>query len=105
MILGIPREIKNNEFRVAVTPEVLSGRVSILGAGNNIPGIYTKTSTLALTNLTLPYIKKIADGGFNAIIEDTGLMSGLNIHNSEIGYLEIAEDLDMMDKFKEFKKT
>jgi len=62
MILGIPREIKNNEFRVAVTPEVLSGRVLILGAGNNISGIYTKTSTLALTNLTLPYIKKIADG-------------------------------------------
>jgi len=32
-------------------------------------------------------------------------MIGLNIHNSEIDYLEIAEDLDMMNKFKEFKKT
>jgi len=71
----------------------------------NIPGIYPKTSTLALTNLTLPYIKKIAGGGLNAIIEDTELLSGLNILNSKIGYLKVAEDLDMMDKFKEFKKT
>jgi alanine dehydrogenase len=71
----------------------------------NMPGIYPKTSTLALTNLTLPYIKKIASNGFDIVIKDPELFSGLNIHNSKICYRKIAEDLDLMDRFMDHKST
>ena len=68
----------------------------------NIPGIYPKTATLALTNLTLQYIKRIAEKGHTSVINDSKLISGLNIHNGKIGYLKVAEDLDMIDKYKDF---
>ena len=51
----------------------------------NMPGAYPRTSTLALTNATLPYIATLADKGIeSAIKEDIELRSALNTCNGEI---------------------
>src|SRR5213075_1664253 len=39
----------------------------------NMPGAVPRTSTIALTNATLPYTRQIASGGFTKAIEDAGL--------------------------------
>lgn len=51
----------------------------------NMPGAVPYTSTLALTNVTFPYVKKIADLGWeNACQTDEALQKGLNISKGEI---------------------
>ena len=50
----------------------------------NMPGAYPRTSTLALTRATLPYVLRIAEGGLDAVRRDPGLAEGLNIHAGSI---------------------
>ncbi|MDR2388688.1 MAG: alanine dehydrogenase [Tannerellaceae bacterium] len=58
----------------------------------NIPGAVPQTSTLALTNATLPYALKIAGEGWqNACRKDPGLAKGLNIVEGKIVYPAVAE--------------
>jgi len=46
----------------------------------NIPGDYPVTATYALANATIPYVKRIADMGWqNASLEDTAIYSGVNV--------------------------
>ena len=57
----------------------------------NIPGAVPQTSTLALTNATLPYVIKLADRGWEkACEEDPGLELGLNIVEGKIVYPAVA---------------
>ena len=70
----------------------------------NMPGTYPRTSTMALTNATLPYVLNLADKGINALKEDKGFAKGLNTYNGFITYRPVAEALGMVDKFKEFDK-
>jgi alanine dehydrogenase len=47
----------------------------------NMPGAVPNTSTSALTNATLPYIRQIARGGWkDALRADAALAAGLNTH-------------------------
>ena len=58
----------------------------------NMPGAVPYTSTVALTNVTLPYVLKIADKGWEqACQEDASLQKGLNIVHGEVVYPEIVE--------------
>jgi alanine dehydrogenase len=58
----------------------------------NMPGAVPYTSTLALTNVTLPYVLKLANLGWrNALSKDKELAKGLNIIDGKIVYEEIAE--------------
>lgn len=51
----------------------------------NMPGIVPHTSTLALTNTTLPYIVRLASEGVEkAIRSDPGLAKGVNVMNGRI---------------------
>ncbi len=59
----------------------------------NIPGVVPRTSTFALTNATLPYIKKLADTGLKIIKEDSALAKGVNISEGKITYPAVAEAL------------
>lgn len=71
----------------------------------NMPAAYPRTSTMALTNATLPYLMKLADKGFtNAVKEDAGFAKGGNTHKGFITYKPVAEALNMNDKFKELKE-
>lgn len=69
----------------------------------NMPAAYPRTSTIALTTETLPYILKIADRGIDAFKEDEGFAKGVNTHRGYITYKSIAEDLGMINKYKEFQ--
>jgi len=56
----------------------------------NMPGAVPYTSTLALTNVTLPYVIKIANQGWVAATDaDPGLAKGLNIVKGEVVYDDI----------------
>mgnify|MGYP001101296200 CR=1 FL=1 len=58
----------------------------------NMPGAVPYTSTLALTNVTLPYVLKLADLGWKKACEqDASLEKGLNIVKGKIVYEEIVE--------------
>lgn len=71
----------------------------------NMPGAYPKTSTIALTNATLPYLLKLADNGFiNSIKNDAGFAKGVNTYKGFITYKPVAEALGLEDKFRELKE-
>jgi alanine dehydrogenase len=57
----------------------------------NMPGAVPRTSTIALTNATLPYTRMLANRGFErAIRENPGLAEGVNVYNGEITYEAVA---------------
>ncbi len=58
----------------------------------NMPGAVPITSTLALTNATLPYVMKLANKGYKqALRESPALLSGLNIIGGNITHRKVAE--------------
>ena len=58
----------------------------------NIPGAVPYTSTLALTNATMPYALRLADKGWRkACAESEELRKGLNIVEGKVVYKEVAE--------------
>ena len=62
----------------------------------NIPGAVPYTSTMALTNATMPYTIALADKGWEkACSDDSALARGLNIINGKITYKAVADVWDM----------
>jgi len=62
----------------------------------NMPGAVPYTSTLALTNATLPYVLEIANKGWvDACKSNMEIQKGLNIAKGQIVYKEVAEAFDM----------
>ncbi|WP_207423264.1 alanine dehydrogenase [Desertivirga brevis] len=62
----------------------------------NMPGAVPRTSTLALTNATLPYAIILADkGAEKAISGSYALKQGLNTHAGYLCYAAVAEALDL----------
>ncbi|UXP30863.1 alanine dehydrogenase [Reichenbachiella agarivorans] len=62
----------------------------------NMPGAVPYTSTLALTNATLPYAIQLANKGWKkACQENLDLKPGLNIIKGEIVYKAVAEAFDL----------
>ncbi|MCH5232512.1 MAG: alanine dehydrogenase [Muribaculaceae bacterium] len=62
----------------------------------NIPGAVPFTSTLALTNATLPYALKLADLGWvEACKRDKGLADGVNVVDGKVTFKAVAEAFDM----------
>ncbi|HEX9113471.1 MAG TPA: alanine dehydrogenase [Nitrospirota bacterium] len=60
----------------------------------NMPGAYPRTSTLALTNATLPYIKTIAELGIERAVQtDPVIRSALNTYDGRIAHKALAESL------------
>ena len=58
----------------------------------NMPGAVPYTSTLALTNATLPYATQLANKGWRrACSENSELRSGLNVVHGEVVYPGVAE--------------
>lgn len=60
----------------------------------NMPGAVAKTSTIALTNVTVPYALQIAGkGALKAVQENEGLLNGVNIANGKITCKAVADAL------------
>ncbi|MEA3372863.1 MAG: alanine dehydrogenase [Campylobacterota bacterium] len=65
----------------------------------NMPGAYPKTATVALTNATLPYIRKLANEGCpDAIKNDSSLALGVNIFNGSVTNPAVAKALGLESK-------
>ncbi len=62
----------------------------------NMPGAVARTSTLALTNATLPYARALAAKGWKqACQDDSALALGLNVVNGKVTYPGVAEAFGM----------
>lgn len=60
----------------------------------NIPAAVPRTATLALVNATLPYVRALADHGFEeAVRRDPGLAKGLNVAAGVLRNDAVAADL------------
>lgn len=60
----------------------------------NMPGAVARTSTLALTNATMPFVLALAEKGWqHALKDDKHLMNGLNIHAGQVTNQAVAESL------------
>jgi len=61
----------------------------------NMPGAVPQTSTFALTNVTRPYAKKIAELGLvEAIRQDRALAKAVNTYGGHVTYEAVARDLN-----------
>ncbi len=62
----------------------------------NMPGAVPRTSTVALTNATLPYVRSLADLGWqHATAKDPGLARGLNVHEGQVTHGAVARALGL----------
>jgi len=60
----------------------------------NMPAACARTSTMGLTNATLPYALKLANLGVRkALREDRWILEGLNVYMGKVTYRPVAEDL------------
>ena len=70
----------------------------------NIPGAVPYTSTMALTNATLPYAVRLADLGWKeACRRDSGLADGVNVVDGKITFKAVAEAFDLPYTPREIK--
>ena len=69
----------------------------------NMPGVVSRTSTYALTNVTLKYASMLAAMGVeDALAKDKALFKGLNVYNGYVCYEPVAKDLGM--EYRAFKQ-
>lgn len=62
----------------------------------NIPGAYAKTSTYALTNVTLPYVVKLAEYGLEECLRsDESLRKGVNVLDGKCTCESLAKSLNL----------
>jgi len=70
----------------------------------NMPGAVPRTSTHGLSNVTLPYILKLANQGFQQAVQgDKALALGVNTHEGKIVYQAVAETFNL--PYSELKFT
>ncbi|WP_456278005.1 alanine dehydrogenase [Bacillus sp. AK128] len=62
----------------------------------NMPGAVPRTSTMALTNVTVPYAVQIANKGYKqACLENEALLKGINTLNGFVTYKAVAESHEL----------
>ena len=62
----------------------------------NMPGAVARTSTLGLSNATLPFLLALADKGWKGALNvDPHLRAGLNVHAGRISHPAVAEALGL----------
>ena len=60
----------------------------------NMPGAVARTSTIALTNATMPFLLELADKGWRQACEDDPhLLAGLNVHAGKLTYYAVGKAL------------
>ena len=70
----------------------------------NMPGAYPRTSTIALTEATLPYAMRLADEGLEALKADPGFAKGLNTHRGHITCAAVADALGLSARYRQFDR-
>jgi alanine dehydrogenase len=60
----------------------------------NMPGAVARTSTLALNNVTLPFIQSLADKGYKqALVDDPHLLDGMNVYRGKLTNEAVANEI------------
>lgn len=60
----------------------------------NMPGGVARTSTVALNNITMPFVLALAQKGYRkALLDDAHLRNGLNVFEGKITHEAVARDL------------
>lgn len=59
----------------------------------NMPGAVPRTSTMALSNATFPYVLKLAKEGLTALKDDPYFRLGLNVYNGYITHRDLADSV------------
>lgn len=67
----------------------------------NMPGAYPRTSTIALSDATLPYILRIANAGKESLMTDKTLVKAINVCDGKITCKAAAEGLGMLDNYRQ----
>ena len=70
----------------------------------NMPGAYPRTSTLALTSATLPYVQRLADSGVAALRKDQGFGKGVNTYHGHLTCAGVADALELTARYKAFSE-
>ncbi|QQS13819.1 MAG: alanine dehydrogenase [Rhodospirillales bacterium] len=66
----------------------------------NMPGAVARSSTIALTNATLPFVLAIADKGWRqALLSDLNLLAGLNVCDGKLTHPGVAHGLSRSTDF------
>lgn len=60
----------------------------------NMPGAVPRTSTMALSNVTLPYVLALANKGIEALKEDPNFLQGLNTYQGHITCSGVSDALN-----------
>ncbi|CAL1238993.1 alanine dehydrogenase [Candidatus Methylocalor cossyra] len=68
----------------------------------NMPGAYPRTSTLALSAATFPYVQRLAAGGLAALREDPGFAKAVNVHRGYLTCQPVAESFGLEARYKPF---
>ena len=68
----------------------------------NMPGAYPRTSTLALTGATLPYVHRLAASGMEALRTDPAFAKGVNTYGGFITCRAVAEGLGLVSRHRSF---
>jgi alanine dehydrogenase len=64
----------------------------------NMPGAVARTSTFALSNMTVPFVLALADKGLRrALGEDAHLRNGLNVYDGQVTHKAVADALKLPD--------
>jgi len=62
----------------------------------NMPGAVPRTSTYALTNATMPYVRALANKGLDrAALDDPSVLRGINTYGGKVPHEAVAEALDV----------
>ena len=63
----------------------------------NMPGGVPRTSTFALNQVTLPFLAKLANEGYQKVFsEDKNFLAGLNVYKGQVTYKAVADVLGMI---------
>jgi len=66
----------------------------------NMPGAYPRTSTLALTDATLPYVLRLADSGPAAFRDDVGFANGVNTIEGYLTCQPVADAFRWQSRYR-----
>ena len=62
----------------------------------NIPGAVPRTSTFALSNITLPYALELANKGVSRVVDERSpLVTGINVKGGKVVHKTVAESLSL----------
>ncbi|HYE36959.1 alanine dehydrogenase [Methylocaldum sp.] len=68
----------------------------------NMPGAYPRTSTLALTEATFPYVLRLANRGLAVFRDEPGLGKAVNTYQGYLTCKPVAETFGLMERYSAF---